>query len=118
RWYCVYAQAASMLLVLLKIASAEPPSFAEWEPFGVQAGSGTTPQSPVDFGATNDFRNVPIHTAIGSVAVCASLIALYQGSLHSDWSARMPAFHIFPMNSSVFRTRGSLSTTTLPFAST
>ena len=77
-----------------------------------------TPQSPVVLGATNDFRKVPIQTAIGRVAVCASLIALYQGSVHSFWSARMPAFHICPISDSALNTRGSLSRTTSPLAFT
>src|SRR3954468_9088578 len=100
------------------IASAEPPSFAVSAPLAVQRGRGSTPQSPVVFGASQLLRNVPIHTAIGSVATCPSLIDLYQGAVHSAWSPRMPAFHIFPMNASVDLIFGLLSSTTLPFAST
>src|SRR5437868_7667140 len=118
RWYCTYDHAAAKFELDLRIASAEPPSSAVCEPFAVHAGSGTTPQSPLVFGASQLFRNVPIQTAIGRVATWPSLIALYQGSVHSGMSPSMPAFHILPRNSSVASVFGLLSRTTCPFAST
>src|SRR3954451_3657286 len=106
RCHWTYCHAALKFELDLKIASAEPPSLAVRAPFFVHAGNGSTPQSPLVFGASQLLRNVPIHTAIGSVATLASLIAAYQGSVHSAWSPRIPAFHIFPRNSSVERIFG------------
>src|SRR5690348_6515400 len=97
RWYWMYAQAASALLVPLTIEIADPPSFESCEPFGPNEGSGMTPQSPAVFGASQLFRNVPIQTAMGSVATLPSLIVLYQGSVHSDWSEIILPRHIFPI---------------------
>jgi hypothetical protein len=114
----MYCHAASWLSLDLKIPSAEPPSLAERMPPGVQAGSGTTPQSPFVFGASQLFRKMLIHWAIGSVATLAPPIEVYQGSVHSAWSPSTPACHIFPMNWSAFNARGSLSIVTLPFVST
>src|SRR6185312_10880048 len=91
RCHCTYCHAAVAASLVFMIASEEPPSFAVWAPFAVHDGSGTTPQSPDVFGASQLLRNVPIHTAIGSVATWPSLIALYQGSVHSAWSPRIPA---------------------------
>src|SRR6185437_6048307 len=98
RCHCTYCHAALKFGLVLKIASAEPPSFAVCAPFFVHAGRGTTPQSPVVFGASQLLRNVPIHTAMGSVATLPSLIDAYHGSVHSAWSPRIPAFHILPRN--------------------
>src|SRR5690348_5926735 len=118
RCHCTYCHAALKFELDLKIASAEPPSFAVWTPFFVHDGSGSTPQSPLVFGASQLLRNVPIHTAIVSVATLPSLIAAYHGSVHSLWSPSIPAFHIFPRNWSVDRIFLLLSSTTLPLAST
>src|SRR5919199_6918690 len=103
RWYWMYAQAASWFRLDFMIASAEPPSFAERAPPAVHAGNGNTPQSPPVFGAMKLFRNVPIQTAIGSVATLPSPIALYHGSVHSGMSPRVPAFQSLPRNSSALR---------------
>src|SRR3954469_14937501 len=118
RCHCTYCHAALKFELVLKIASAEPPSFAVCGPFAVHDGSGMTPQSPLVFGASQLLRNVPIQTAIGSVATLPSLIDAYQGSVHSAWSPRIPACHIFPRNCSVASTFGLLSRTTWPLAST
>src|SRR6266487_839954 len=114
----MYAQAVSGFELDFKIASAETPSFDACTLFGVQAGSGKTPQSPLVFGASQLFRNVPIQTAIGSVATLPSLIALYQGSVHSGRLPRTPACQSLPMYWSVARIFGFLSRITFPFAST
>src|SRR3954470_818916 len=118
RCHCTYCQAASKFELDFMIASEEPPSFAVCAPFGVQAGSGITPQSPEVFGASQLLRNVPIHDAIGRVATLPSLIAWYQGSVHSARSPRIPAFHIFPMNWSVLSACGFLARTNFAEAPT